>query len=255
MRTTSVVGSALFLALSGCAATGPADAVGGSAGAIVGGAVEPEGSAIARRTVLFTLTSVHGLHGCTATILDDSHALTAAHCRIGADGQPDLVLVLVFATHYAESAPTRPVTAIRAYNDGFDDDVAILTFSGGLPPGYVPVTLASDVALSAGESVTHAGYGTTSGDSDGSDRGVLRSVTGTLLQIDAAAHRLDFSSEGHTTCSGDSGGPDFVTKGGALVQVGVHSTGSCAASSSSMDVRSYLGWIHAQLTAAPSPAP
>jgi hypothetical protein len=245
MRPLALLG-VLFLALSsGCAAT---DEVADSASAIVGGAAEADGSAIAQRTVLFTPRSVHGLHGCTATILDGAHALTAAHCLFGAKGVPDLVLV--FATRFADDAPMRPVTAMRAFNDGFDDDVAVVTFSGGLPPGYVPVTLTADVPLAARQSVVHAGYGQTSADSDGSDRGVLRSVTGLLQSVDEASHRLLFSSPGHTTCNGDSGGPDFVTRAGdgALVQVGIHSTGSCQDGSSSMDVRSYLPWIQAQLS-------
>ena len=252
MRATSLGGLFLLVvASSGCAQASSVDPLADSSGAIVGGAVETEGSAIAQRTVLFSPRSVHGLHGCTATILDGSHALTAAHCLFGAEDVPDLVLV--FATHFAEDAPMRAVTSMKAYDGGFDNDVAVLTFSGGLPPGYLPVTLA-DVSLGAGEDVVQAGYGQTSADSDGSDRGVLRSVTTTLRQVDGTAHRLVFSSEGHTTCNGDSGGPDFVTTPrGGLVQVGVHSTGTCSSGSSSMDVRPYLGWIRSQLAAAPAP--
>jgi secreted trypsin-like serine protease len=216
-----------------------------AASPIVGGVVEAPGSAIARRTVMFTTASGDGTHGCTATVLDDSHALTAAHCLIGASDVPDLVIV--FANRFSASATTRPVTATHAYAEGIEHDIAVVTFAGGLPGGYVPVKLPDHLELAPGAAVIEAGYGKASGDSDGSDRGILRSVQSALQSVDTAQHRLLIGTDGHTVCNGDSGGPDFVTVGGELVQIGVHSTGDCATGGTSTDVRAYVDWIRTQL--------
>jgi hypothetical protein len=217
---------------------------GEGAEAIVGGQVEPEGSDVARRTVLFTPAAGDGTHGCTATILDDAHALTAAHCLIGAD---EVDTVLVFATRFSPQATTRAVTAMRPFDTGFEHDIAVLGFSGGVPDGYVPVKLADDRVLAPGTPLIEAGYGKTAADSDGSERGILRSVVTALGRVDSSRRTLELSSVGHTVCNGDSGGPDYVSIDGALAQVGVHVSGDCASGSTSTDVRAYLAWIRAQL--------
>jgi secreted trypsin-like serine protease len=228
------------------------DAPSTSTAAIVGGTLVPEGSEVARRTVLFTVAEGDGTHGCTATVLDATHALTAAHCVFGVS--VDEGLVLVFATRWSAGAPKRAVTSFRTYDSGLDNDIAVLTFAGGLPEGSLPVTLPDEhLALPSGTAVVHAGYGRTSADSDGSDRGVLRSTPGLVLGNNAAMHRLTFSSPGHTVCNGDSGGPDFLPADGRWVQIGVHVTGDCVGSAASTDVRAYLRWIHDQLGAGPRP--
>jgi secreted trypsin-like serine protease len=219
---------------------------------VVGGTVVAAGDAIAQRTVFFTPASSKGRAGCTATILDSAHALTAQHCVRAAEGVTDFVLL--FARKWSDSAPTRPVTAMKGYAaDPFDDhdDIAVLTFSGGLPSGFVPVTLPKDLVLKVGTAIIQAGFGvTTLEPKDGGDdgRGVLRSVATTLHAIDTKVHEISFQSPGHTICSGDSGGPDFVNVKGALVQVGVHSTGNCEGAADSADVRAYDPWIQTQLS-------
>jgi secreted trypsin-like serine protease len=234
----------LAVSVSACAiAQEPSES---SRAAIFGGTVETAGSAVARRTVLFTTASGDGTHGCTATVLDGSHALTARHCIFGAT--VDEGLVLVFATAWSAEATTRPVTAMRSYNDGFDDDIAVIAFSGGLPDGYVPVKVAdAGLHLTAGTPVVLAGYGKASDDSDGTERGILRSVASTFEHDDVAAKRVWSVTSVGGTCSGDSGGPDYATVNGELVQFGVHVSGDCATTAVSTDVRAYRDWIETQM--------
>jgi len=108
--------------------------------AIFGGEAVTDGP-IARSTVMFVAKGGDGTHGCSASIIDAAHALTAAHCVFGLQttDEPELVL----APHVAPGAPRRTVTTFARPNDSFDDDIAVLTFAGGLPGDYTPVPLAA----------------------------------------------------------------------------------------------------------------
>jgi hypothetical protein len=191
---------------------------------------------------MFTAASSGGLHGCSASILDSAHALTAAHCILGL---PDDA-VLVFATRFSATAAMRPVTAAVKPSAGTREDIAVLTFSGGLPPGAEPVVLASNLVMSAQDKITHAGYGVTS--LAGTGRGTLRQATGRFVTTVPAQKRYRAESPTGGICSGDSGGPDYVTvRGGQQRQLGVHVSGGCDSApnsvSSSTDVRQYITWI------------
>ena len=95
---------------------------------------------IARSTVMFTPGNGDGTHGCTATLLDEAHALTAAHCLLGAT--PATEPVLVFSPAFSPTAPRRSVTALVPADprSSVRADIAVLTFAGGLPEGYTPAT-------------------------------------------------------------------------------------------------------------------
>ncbi len=211
--------------------------------AIIGGEIVDPSSGIAHQTVLFTVRGSNGKSGCTATILDDSHALTAAHCLLGFGSDN---AVLIFATSFSASALSRKVTKAIAYSEAFgSDDIAVLTFSGGLPQGYEPVVLAMKSRPTAGRAVVMAGYGATDGVGAGNGRGVLRSVVTTINSVDANEKVLFAGKSGQTACNGDSGGPDFISVGDKLVLVGVHSESSpnCDSLVRSTDVSHYIVWI------------
>lgn len=230
---------ALYAAAAGCTPGEPERVERSTRSApISGGSEVPAGSAVARSTVMFTSASSGGEHGCSATILDDAHALTAAHCTFGLEDVADPVLM--FAVRFAPDAAMRPVTDGFAPTDGFTEDIAVLVFAGGLPEGAEPVVLAPKLILADGDSVTHAGYGVTA--SGAPDRGTLRSSEG---RFDGSHPEVDarYVTIGAGVCSGDSGGPDFVTVGGNARQLGVHVTGDCASWSVSTDVRRYVDWI------------
>ena len=214
--------------------------------AISSGTTVLPGSPVARSTLMFLSKATKGQHGCSASLIDDSHALTAAHCGKGAASSNDLVLL--FATAYAPDAVTRPVNAVFTRRDWpFDKsgDISVLEFSGGLPSGFVPVALASRLPITPKMPLIHAGFGQTT--STVNDRGTLRAVPGALREFLKGPARYVATDDQGSICSGDSGGPDYVRVGSSdrLVQVGVHVSGSCdnGSVSVSTDVRANLDWI------------
>ncbi|HYX36626.1 MAG TPA: trypsin-like serine protease [Oligoflexus sp.] len=209
-----------------------------SSSRIVGGKLEQSNSLVAEHTLLFTARSLQGLHGCTATILDSSHALTAKHCLAGTDAVPDLVLA--FGIQWSEEIPMRPVTAMHVHPS---KDVAIVGFTGGLPKPYRPVSFATLVHTPIGTPLIQAGYGKTSYESDGRERGILRSVKSYMSKFNKSQGTYDTFSPQKTICGGDSGGPDFVLVQGELRQIGVHIGGNCSSSSYNTDVRPLISWM------------
>ena len=161
-------------------------------------------------------------------------------------------------------------------------DIAILYFKGGLPEGFEPVKMAAQDEFST--DVTLAGFGVTSV-SNISDTGVLRFVDGVKAKKpegDAASR--NFIMTGKTVdvsdmakgarplgaCPGDSGGPSFISKDGALLLSGILSLGEserltdttswsyCGGHKTGaterdfnvyIDVRAYSGWINETIAA------
>lgn len=230
----------VWAASFGCAIADESDGGDVAAGsrAIGSGSEVLPGSAVARSTVMFTPASSGGQHGCSASILDDSHALTAGHCTLGLEDVSDAVLM--FATRFADDAEMRPVTA-WAVPGSFREDIAVVTFAGGLPAGAEPVVLAPNLILDVGDEVTVAGYGITG--PGRLDRGTLRQTSGRF----DGPHRQGinrYNTAGVTVCSGDSGGPNYVSvRGGLQRQVGVHVSGGCSSGATATDVRAYVAWI------------
>lgn len=236
--------AALAVALAGCAALGGETPAADEA-AIVGGRLESPGSVVARQTVALLW---QGSFLCTASLLDDAHALTARHCTRTPTGDPPPAAEfdLVFGVDVQASVPRRPVVTVTQ-KLGVGEDLAILGFSGGLPSAYRPVTLAQGTRIQKGTPVLHAGYGVTGAAL--SDNGILRSVEGLVSnpQPVPGFHHYYTQKSGKTVCYGDSGGPDFAWVRGQLRQLGVHSSTSgppvCTAFAVTMDVRAYLDWI------------
>jgi secreted trypsin-like serine protease len=213
-----------------------------AADAIAGGTVVTSGP-IARTTVMFVAAGGDGTHGCSASIIDASHALTAGHCLIGLDpgDQPELV----FETVVHAGGTRRTVTAFVGAPDSLNNDIAVLTFAGGLPPGHSATAVARQgFTLSPDRTtVTHAGYGQTTADVN--DRGTLHRASSTFRRT-LKDHRILSSRDGAGICSGDSGGPDYVRRDQRYVQVGVHVSGDCATTTVSTDVRAFTAFLLAQ---------
>jgi len=225
------------LIAGGCAAdAGPVS--GQVSQAIFGGEVVSDGP-IARSTVMFVAKGGDGTHGCSASIIDAAHALTAAHCVFGLQpgDEPELVLEL----HVTAGGQRRTVTTFARPNDSFDDDIAVLTFAGGLPVDYEPVPLAAAaLPTAAGDTLVHAGYGQTTATVN--DRGTLHAVA-TKFVGPQPDNRYLASAPNAGICSGDSGGPDYLPSGARIVQLGVHVSGDCQSAGVSSDVRRYLDFI------------
>ncbi len=198
--------------------------------------VSPD-SDIARHTVIFYALSTNGKYGCTATILDKAHALTAGHCLFGVNGVSDLSIG--FTVSVNSNTEFRHVTKTQAAPGV---DLAIITFEGGLPDGYQPVTLAKGLRITKTTPAIEAGYGKTSYQSNGSERGTLRAINVAISSIDTRRSSVKTQGVG-AICNGDSGGPTFVRVGGELRQIGVHRSSDCATTSMSVLVTSYIDWM------------
>lgn len=157
-------------------------------------------------------------------------------------------------------------------------DIAVIKFEGDLPKGYHPVQLLTDESLlKRGALVTVAGFGvsdveTTSIDAkkvkhlqDAIDSGeivctddkytdcftvqmsgdgLLRQAHAPVSSVQETEFHLD-ESKGQGTCSGDSGGPAYITVDGQLQLVGATSRGSALCNDDGVytNVVHYKQWI------------
>jgi len=255
---------------------------------IVGGSNVDPSNVIAKRTVglFFISTEADGSTGngvCSGSILDDTRILTAAHCVVGykqgvvvfsTDNLLDLVKKAV-GSSVAAVPELRMMTGVKQ-EPGFPggevsgagefNDLAVITFAGGLPQGYEPAKFLAKAdalqALKKGASVTLAGYGITSApvqqpakqaadptkrpppanpasptnpppaSDDDQGVGTLREVT--VRAASFSQNSIDLfvlGAKNHDACSGDSGGPSMVSVGGEVYVVGVASRSDCTKTS------------------------
>ena len=209
---------------------------------IIGGSQVSATDPIARSTVVVYDMKQGAL--CTGTVLSSQLVLTAGHCVIGSTAGS---LVVVFTTNFdtAKSSDARPVTGakvtanyinlIKKLNSdptlNFDSikdqgDVAVIRFSGGLPAGYQPMPVVSNVSdLANGQATILAGYGLADGVAKTGD-GLLRQVQVVLKDVKFAKTEVLFDQRGHKgACHGDSGGPALALIKGQLRVYGVTSRG------------------------------
>lgn len=232
---------------------------------IIGGAEATGSEPFAKHVVGLYDAKVGAI--CTASILSPSILVTAAHCvdseaaalRIvfGKDFNSKDIIVLPVDTY--QVSPIWPFRQGQELNTG---DIALVKFSGGLPPGYAPIKFLTDASkLSDNMNVLLAGFGaskvvqvadprTGALVSDHQDAGKLRFVTTTMKT--AAFTKSEFlteSSAGKSACHGDSGGPAYVEIDGELVVTGVTSrsvgdeTDSCNVAAAYTSIPFYASWI------------
>ncbi|MBC7693500.1 MAG: trypsin-like serine protease [Methylotenera sp.] len=188
---------------------------------VIGGSEVVASDPVAQTTVLLK-TGPHPNDLCSATLISESFAITAAHCLAGAvDG-----LQIIFGTNLATPASVKrisPVVAALAHPNYHSQaaqdrlDVGIVKFTGGLPAGYHAVRLVQAAAVfRSGQTVWIAGYGTND-PASALGFGVLRktSVKIQTPRFGSTEITLD-ESKGHGACYGDSGGPAFVKNSGEL---------------------------------------
>ena len=192
---------------------------------------------------------------CTASLLSQSIAVTAAHC-VG--GQPSDLIVL-FVKNINEKNPTvrqvsayktSPIWASRQSELTNNGDIAIVKFDGGLPAGYQPIQMLNKVsALSTGMTMTLAGFGTSDG-VHGTGAGVLRFVDVTVQDANySKSEILIDQTHGKGACHGDSGGPAYIQVNGQYLLAGVTSRGvndpknDCSVASAYTSVAYYTSWI------------
>lgn len=220
---------------------------------IVGGHTVTKKTEVAATTVSLVNTAEGTL--CTASIISDQVALTAAHC---VDGDPN-AMQISFGVKTL-SRETRPVieTSVsplwhqhqhEKLNNG---DIALVRFAGGLPLGAAPVSLMkSSHQLSDGEIVTLAGFGISNARSD-SGSGRLRTVDVKIAKAHYSQTEVSLDqTNNHGACHGDSGGPAFIQdNAGGLQLWGVTSRGindpadHCAGQSVYTRVQPFARWIN-----------
>lgn len=217
---------------------------------IVGGSAVMAGSRVSR-SVVAIYGPKFGL--CSGTLISGNAVLTAAHC---VPKEPGAQLAVIFSVSIKGASPAnyRPVVKMYAHprwgtsKTGRDKgDIAIMKFSGGLPPGYTPVSFLSTPGLVAnGSFVMLSGYGVTDGMAE-TGAGVLRDTTTIITdsQFSQTEVLLD-QQNGRGTCEGDSGGPVFITSGGAYYLWGIVSRGDkdCKSTGIYTNALVYLGWIN-----------
>jgi secreted trypsin-like serine protease len=154
---------------------------------------------------------------CTATLLGNNYALTAAHC-IDKDNTENLYVL--FGTEREELFDQRVVIAskasqywkIRQREDKDTGDIAVIKFEGtGLPEGYGPAEFLQDTSLLRNGANTFVlGFGVTDAITT-AGAGTLRSANLPILNSTYSGSELLLDqSKGSRICHGDSGGPAYI---------------------------------------------
>jgi hypothetical protein len=244
--------AAAGISISACGGQVPATAPWATAtehGIIRGQSVKPSED-VAKSIVALVAQAADGEALCTGSILTKDTILTAAHC---VDHEPAR-LMIVFSTDVRAARPEqmRRASAFAQHPrwhapSGADGrgDLALIHFEGGLPQGYQPVRVApKNWRFQKGEETLAVGYGVNSGlRAAGSGR--LRETWTTMLGF---ASNTEIVTDGakSSVCFGDSGGPAFIQREGALVQWGIASAvmnRACDKASIHTNIAPYADWI------------
>ncbi len=216
----------MVVVAAGCTTT---TTLGTNEAAIRGGTVDDGDPAVAALSV-FDLYSY-----CSATLIAPHTILTAGHCNL-AGMQAD------FGTQADSPSQSISVADVAVHpmytGEGKPYDFALMKLASD-PVAITPILL-NDIVLTnadVGQSIRHVGFGVTD-DSTDAGGGTRRTVTYPLDTVDPIL--IYSGAQGEQTCTGDSGGPGFMTLDGQTAEtlVGVVSDGpNCDLSQDGWDDR------------------
>lgn len=213
---------------------------------------------------------------CGATILDDTHVMTAAHCVVSLSDSDNYFAVVVpqlededdylNSTYYRVKNFYYPDDYEQSSSDLYPNDIAILELEESMN-----VSSSDYVAYTDDESYRDAdntfiavGHGYTSTDEDDStvlqetdliyvSNSTCEDVFGDALTSAQICFDGEYNSATglkNAVCSGDSGGPVYWIDGSSQTQVGVTSFGPTTCGNPNLDVTSvftevsdYTDWI------------
>jgi secreted trypsin-like serine protease len=208
---------------------------------VVGGTTLPDTTAAPYTVAIQTVFGDDAVGGCSGTILDATHVLTAAHCVVEENGTratPDQVAVASGTTDVTSKAglaqgTVSSVATIRVHPrhkaGGFYDDVAVLTLAAPLNladgrTAALPMATSGTI-VSPGRLVRITGFGITGSTAD--DFGTLRFVNvravigGSSCSNSAPGAFLCTEGTSKGACSGDSGGTATIGSASARRLIGV----------------------------------
>ncbi len=205
---------------------------------------------------------------CSGTLIRDDVVITAAHCMSGVSANK----VAVFVGDQASTNPSSDqyiwdhlYTASEVLvHPGYDsraltDDIAVIRLSSGAataegvtPVPELPSTLGFTSADVGATNLNFAGFGVTETGTSGVKLEVDLTLGGLGCSVSGCPSSGDTATQisyDQTTvegpCSGDSGGPAFVDRGGAAYVAGLTSYGDagCVIYGVSTRVDAYEAWI------------